>query len=109
MGGLVGEVGRGMSDGVLSVIPTDPHGQPDRPAAERATTLVTVLTGGLAVDTDVEADVDQYDALDFDRPCAFARFEIAVGNPEPGRLTDEQLAAVAKALGHPVRRIRAHL
>jgi hypothetical protein len=32
-----------------------------------------------------------------------------VGNPEPGRLTDEQLAAVAKALGHPARQIRAHL
>jgi hypothetical protein len=154
-----------MSDDVLSVIPTDPHWQPDRPAAERATTLVTVLTGGLAVDTDVEVDVDWYDApsvvdsgqnltrircphcrgsidldwwadlvedhedgfptlrvdvpccdattsldtLDFDWPCAFARFEIAVWNPEPGRLTDEQLAAVAKALGHPVRQILAHL
>ncbi|MEV7883327.1 hypothetical protein ACWD3I_13045 [Streptomyces sp. NPDC002817] len=154
-----------MSDTVLSVIPTDPHRQPWRPAADRATALVTALTGGLAVDTDVEVDVDRYaapavvdsgqnltrigcphcrgsidldwwaelvadhqdgfaspsadvpccdattslDTLDFDWPCGFARFEIAAWNPELSRLTDEQPAAVAKALGHPVRQIRAHI
>jgi hypothetical protein len=165
VGGLVGEVGCGMSDDVLSVIPTDPHWQPEPPAADRATALVTALTGGLAVDTDVEIDVDWYDApavvdsggnltrigcphcrgpidldwwadlvedhqdgfptlsvdlpccdatasldtLDFDWPCGFARFEVAAWNPERGRLTDEELAAVAKALGHPVRQICAHI
>ncbi|MEU6377651.1 hypothetical protein [Streptomyces sp. NPDC046909] len=49
------------------------------------------------------------DQLDFDWPCGFARFEIAVWNPELDRLADEELAAVAKALGHPVRQIRAHI
>lgn len=154
-----------MSDNVLSVIPTDPHWQPERPAAARATALVTALTGGLAVDTVVEIDVDWYDVpavvdsgqnltrigcphcrgwidldwwadlvedhqdgfptlsvhvpccdtttsldrLDFDWPCGFARFEIAAWNPELGRLTDEELAAVGKALGHPVRQICAHI
>ncbi|XUL90522.1 hypothetical protein ACQ86D_31050 [Streptomyces galilaeus] len=50
------------------------------------------------------------DALDYDWPCGFARFEIAVWNP--GRLIrfgDDELSAVAEALGHPVRQIRAHI
>lgn len=154
-----------MSDDVLSVIPTDPHWQPERFAADRATALVTALTGGLGADTDVEIDVDWYDApsvvdsaqnlarigcshcrgaidrewwrdlveeheegfpdlsaevpccgattsldtLDFDWPCGFARFEIAVWNPELLWLTEEQLSAVGRELGHPVRQIRAHI
>ncbi|MFF4273039.1 hypothetical protein [Streptomyces sp. NPDC001536] len=119
-----------MSDNVLSVIPTDPHWQPERPAADRAVALVTALTGGLAVDTDVEIDVDWYDepavvdsgqnlsrigcphcrgSIDLDWPCGFARFEIAAWNPERNPLTDEELAAVATALGHPVRQICAHI
>jgi hypothetical protein len=154
-----------MSDDVLSVIPTDPHWQPERPAADRATALVTALTGGLGADTDVEIDVDWYDVpsvvdsaqnlgrigcphcrgaidlawwrdlveeyedgfpdlsvtvpccgattsldtLDFDRPCGFARFEIAAWNPELSWLTEDQLTAVGQALGHPVRQIRAHI
>ncbi|MFF5494883.1 hypothetical protein [Streptomyces aquilus] len=154
-----------MSDNVLSVIPVDPHWQPEHPAAERAVALVTALTGGLGADTDVEVDVDWYDdptvvdgaqnlerigcpncraaidrawwedlmeahedgfptldvtvpccgaattldRLDYDGPCGFARFEIAVWNPETGGLSEEQLASVAQALGHPVRQIRAHI
>ncbi|MBK6016011.1 hypothetical protein [Streptomyces sp. MBT53] len=50
------------------------------------------------------------DALDYDWPCGFARFEIAVWNP--GRLIrfgDDELSAVAETLGHPVRQIRAHI
>ncbi|WP_405732503.1 hypothetical protein OG885_18045 [Streptomyces sp. NBC_00028] len=154
-----------MSDDVLSVIPTDPYWQPEPSAADRAGTLMTALTGGLAADTDAETEVDWYDAptvvdsgqnlerigcpacrasidrawwedlveahedgfptldvsvpccgaattldrLDYDRPCGFARFEIAVWNPETDGLGDEELAAVAEALGHPVRQIRAHI
>ncbi|WP_181387329.1 hypothetical protein [Streptomyces sp. Act143] len=49
------------------------------------------------------------DRLDYDWPCGFARFEIAVRNPETGGLSEEQLASVAQALGHPVRQIQAHI
>ncbi|KJS56216.1 hypothetical protein VM98_08590 [Streptomyces rubellomurinus subsp. indigoferus] len=49
------------------------------------------------------------DALDYDRPCGFARFEIEVWNPSCRWFTEAQLAAVAAELGHPVRQIRAHL
>ncbi|MGW4890880.1 hypothetical protein ACWEQL_01220 [Kitasatospora sp. NPDC004240] len=49
------------------------------------------------------------DALDFAWPCGFARFEIAVWNPERPWFDDEDLAALAEALGHPVRQIRAHI
>ncbi|TGZ12514.1 hypothetical protein DV517_65980 [Streptomyces sp. S816] len=49
------------------------------------------------------------DALDYDWPCGFARFEIAVWNPERDRFRRAELAAVAGALGHPVRQIRAHI
>jgi hypothetical protein len=51
-----------MSEDVLSVIPTDPHWQPEGAAALRAKALVTGLTGGLDPDTDVDIDVDWYDA-----------------------------------------------
>ncbi|MFJ3665510.1 hypothetical protein ACIPSE_03540 [Streptomyces sp. NPDC090106] len=154
-----------MSEDVLSVIPADPHWQPEPSAADRAVALVTALTGGLAADSDVEIDVDWYDrpvvvdgaqnlerigcphcrgtiglawwadlieehqdgfptltavvpccgattsldGLDFDWPCGFARFEIAVWNPETARLSDQELTAVATALGHPVRQIRARV
>ncbi|MEU5596483.1 hypothetical protein [Streptomyces sp. NPDC020298] len=47
--------------------------------------------------------------LDYDWPCGFARFEIAVWNPERIWFTDEELADLADALGHPVRQIRAHI
>jgi hypothetical protein len=49
------------------------------------------------------------DALDYDWPCGFARFEIAVWNPERDWFGDEDLAAFADVLGHPVRQIRAHI
>ena len=154
-----------MSEAVLSVIPTDPHWQPEEAGALRAQALVTELVGGLAPDTDVEIDVDWYDLpsvvdsaqnlerigcprcrgaidlewwadliedhedgfptldatvpccgadvslaqLDFHWPCGFARFEIAVWNPETDTLSEVQLNSVARALGHPVRQIRAHI
>ncbi|WP_329139004.1 hypothetical protein OG552_32250 [Streptomyces sp. NBC_01476] len=49
------------------------------------------------------------DALEYDWPCGFARFEIAVWNP--GRLwfTSDELTALADALGHPVRQVMAHI
>ncbi|MFI0464812.1 hypothetical protein ACH347_12085 [Saccharopolyspora sp. 5N102] len=53
-----------------------------------------------------EASLDE---LDFDWPCGFARFEIAIWNPERIWFDEAELAALAAALGHPVRQIRARL
>ncbi|MEV5012224.1 hypothetical protein [Streptomyces sp. NPDC055692] len=39
----------------------------------------------------------------------FARFRIAVLNPNRGWLTDEELVSVANAFGHPLRQILAHM
>ncbi|MER5909840.1 hypothetical protein ABT124_04870, partial [Streptomyces sp. NPDC001982] len=153
------------SDDILSVIPADPHWQPDRTAAERAAALVRELAPGWPDGIPAETDVDWYDlpdaidcganlerigcphcgatidrdwyrdpveghpdgfptlavhvpccgtatsldALDYEWPCGFARFEIAVWNPGRGPLTDHELAAVAQALGSPVRQILAHI
>lgn len=51
------------------------------------------------------------DTLQFDWPCGFARFEIAVANPARAELefTADELNAVAAILGHPVRQILAHI
>ncbi|MFJ3638492.1 hypothetical protein ACIPRD_01910 [Streptomyces sp. NPDC090108] len=49
------------------------------------------------------------DALEYSWPCGFARFEIAVRNPGVDWFGDGELALLAAALGHPVRRIRAHI
>lgn len=49
------------------------------------------------------------DLLDYDWPCGFARFEIAIWDPELIWFSAEELALVATALGHPVRQIRAHI
>ncbi|MFD9405784.1 hypothetical protein ACFWBN_02005 [Streptomyces sp. NPDC059989] len=49
------------------------------------------------------------DALDYDWPCGFARFEIAVWNPERPWFSDDELTALAEALGHPVTQIRARI
>ncbi|MFD4878149.1 hypothetical protein ACFWOB_32915 [Streptomyces sp. NPDC058420] len=49
------------------------------------------------------------DTLDYDWPCGFARFEIAVWNPERGLFSEEELTIIGDALGHPVRQVRAHI
>jgi hypothetical protein len=49
------------------------------------------------------------DALRYDWPCGFARFEIEIWNPERDWFTDDELADFATALGHPVRQVLAHL
>lgn len=51
------------------------------------------------------------DELHYDWPCGFARFELALWNPGLGRdlLTNQELSAIAQALGHPVRQIYAHI
>ncbi|MFE6908445.1 hypothetical protein [Streptomyces erythrochromogenes] len=49
------------------------------------------------------------DALHYEWPCGFARFEIAVWNPERLWFDDAELAAVADALGHPVKQVRARI
>jgi hypothetical protein len=47
--------------------------------------------------------------LEYDWPCGFARFEIAVRNPARAWFGEEELALLGKALGHPVRQVRAHI
>ncbi|MFD9004067.1 hypothetical protein ACFV0T_24405 [Streptomyces sp. NPDC059582] len=49
------------------------------------------------------------DALEYDWPCGFARFEIAIWNPERLWFGEDELTALGDALGHPVRQIRAHI
>lgn len=47
------------------------------------------------------------DTLEFDWPCGFARFEIAVANPARAdcQFSADELAHLAIILGHPVRQI----
>lgn len=49
------------------------------------------------------------DALDFDWPVGFARFEVAVWNSLWDPLPQATMASLEVALGHPVRQILAHL
>jgi hypothetical protein len=49
------------------------------------------------------------DALGYDRPCGFARFEVAVWNALWEPLAEQTLARLGEALGHPVRQVLAHL
>jgi hypothetical protein len=154
-----------MSDDVLSIIPTDPHWQPDQAAGDRAAGLVAKLVpddSGIGAHVDVtwhkvptlvdcaenletitcplcgahidlewwEDLLDEHedgsfstlltrtpccsrettlDALHYNWPCGFAKFEIAVWNPERPWLSNDGLAVVGDALGHPVQQIRAHL
>jgi hypothetical protein len=47
--------------------------------------------------------------LDYDWPCGFARFQVALWNPERDWFDEEESTTLAEALGHPVRQIRAHI
>ncbi|MFF2526591.1 hypothetical protein [Streptomyces liangshanensis] len=49
------------------------------------------------------------DALEYDWPCGFARFEIAVRNPDRLWFGDAELTALADRLGHPVKQVRARI
>ncbi|KND39601.1 hypothetical protein [Streptomyces acidiscabies] len=49
-----------------------------------------------------------FTSLDFDDPCGFARFRVAVWDAERW-FDDGELGALADALGHPVRQIRAYV
>jgi hypothetical protein len=155
-----------MSENVLSVIPTDPHWQPDHTAADLAAATAATLAFGTPRDIDAEIDVSWHDtltvvdcgqnlerigcphcggsidtewwadllesrsedgfntlavevpccgtqasldALVYDWPCGFARFEIALWNPQRDWFSDEEIAALTDALGHPVRQIRARI
>ncbi|MYV72947.1 hypothetical protein GT352_03110 [Streptomyces sp. SID1046] len=49
------------------------------------------------------------DVLDYDWPCGFARFEIAIWNPERLWFSEDELRALADRLGHPVKQIRARI
>lgn len=63
----------------------------------------------LAVEAPCCGGATTLDALDYQWPCGFARFEIAVWNPEQPWFGEEELAAVAERLGHPVEQVRAHI
>lgn len=63
----------------------------------------------LAVEVPCCGAATSLDALDYDWPCGFARFEIAVWNPERLWFSEEELTTLGDALGHPVRQIRAHI
>ena len=47
--------------------------------------------------------------LRYDWPCGFARFELEAWNPNRDRLTADELAQLAAALGCEVRQILAHI
>ena len=47
--------------------------------------------------------------LIYEWPCGFAKFEIAVWNPEQLWFSEEKLRSIADVLGRPVRQIRAHI
>jgi hypothetical protein len=47
--------------------------------------------------------------LDYNWPCGFAKFEIALWNPGLDWFADDELTLLAETLGHPVRQIRAHI
>lgn len=160
-----------VSDDVLSVVPSDPHWQPDPATGHHVAELVKSLSlvdgdggwcevdwhddvalvdcGGnlarigcpscgrqlddewwrdllearhtsgsgladLAVVVPCCGAATTLDALQYDWPVAFARFEIAVWNPSrtfgpgDGRLDSVAVAAVEQALGHSIRQVRAH-
>ncbi|MCE7003334.1 hypothetical protein LWC34_10920 [Kibdelosporangium philippinense] len=153
-----------MSANILSVIPTEPRWQPDKPAAERAIALaerffadddraeieacwyspIMAITSGenlvritcpscdgdidfwwyndllerkhagfdtLAVTVPCCGMATTLDALHYDWPCGYARFQIEcmIGGSEREEFTTEEMAEFAAALGHPVRQIRAHI
>jgi hypothetical protein len=45
--------------------------------------------------------------LDHRWPCGFARFDVAIWNPERDRFEERELAAIGAVPGHPVRQVRA--
>lgn len=63
----------------------------------------------LAVEVPCCGIATSLDALDYDWPCGFARFEIAIWNPERVWFSDDELTAIGHALGHPVQQVRAHI
>ncbi|MEU9157796.1 hypothetical protein AB0D59_46530 [Streptomyces sp. NPDC048417] len=63
----------------------------------------------LAVEVPCCGTATSLDVLDYDWPCAFARFEIAIWNPERDWFGDEELATISDTLGHPVKQVRAHI
>ena len=48
-------------------------------------------------------------SLNYDWQCGFARFEIAIWNPQRDWFTDPEAAMIAEALGHPIRQVMAHV
>ncbi|WP_426569286.1 hypothetical protein [Streptomyces canus] len=110
-----------MSDDVLSVIPTDPHWQPDRAGADRTAARATKLAhpDGSGPRAAASRRSPSRCPAAAARPrstrcvslgrAASPRFGIALWNPQRLWFDDEQLAALAGALGHPVRQIRARI
>ncbi|MFF2194302.1 hypothetical protein [Streptomyces sp. NPDC058157] len=63
----------------------------------------------LAIEVPCCGGTTTLDVLDYDWPCGFARFEIAVWNPERLWFSEDELTALADRMGHPVKQIRAHI
>ncbi|MFG2354634.1 hypothetical protein [Streptomyces sp. NPDC048521] len=79
-----------MSEGVLPVIPADPHGQraadadADADADDRAAALVLEPVSDLPtldISTPCCSTDTSLDRLDHDWPCGFGRFEIVASTP----------------------------
>ena len=63
----------------------------------------------LATVTPCCSDEVSLNELDYDWPAGFAQFELSVHNPNRGWLSDNEMAQLADALGHPVRQILCHI
>ncbi|MEU3727774.1 hypothetical protein [Streptomyces sp. NPDC031705] len=63
----------------------------------------------LAVEVPCCGGATTLDVLHYDWPCGFARFEIALWNPGRPCFGEDELAALADGLGHPVKQVRARV
>ena len=63
----------------------------------------------LTIDAPCCGDTTSLDALLYDWPCGFARFEVALWNPERIWFSEQELTTLGEALGHPVMQVRAHI
>ncbi|MFI1094424.1 hypothetical protein [Streptomyces sp. NPDC020917] len=63
----------------------------------------------LTIDAPCCGRTTSLDALTYEWPCGFARFEVAIWNPERAWFSDQELATLGEALGHPVAQVRAHI
>jgi len=63
----------------------------------------------LAVTVPCCSGASTLDALGYEWPCGFARFEVAVWNALWEPLPERTLTELGQVLGHPVRQVLAHI